>query len=517
VRQTLVVTAVSIALSLAAVSCVEGGDPASDVSLTQSELCTPAQLKPVAVTASANPVQAASKAIDGNTGTRWESAYSDPQWIYVDLGAVKTVTEVKIDWQHAGAKDYRIDVSNDATTWSAAVVTKTGLPAVDHRIDDLTGFSVSARYVRMYGTARATQYGYSIWELYIYDGSSCGGTGTAGTTGSAGAGGTKGTGGAGSGGGGAGSGGSTCPVTTAELPAVAAVASPNPVQAASKAIDGNTGTRWESAYSDPQWIYVDLGAVKTVTEVKIDWQHAGAKDYRIDVSNDATTWSAAIVTKTGLPAVDHRIDDLTGFSVSARYVRMYGTARATAYGYSIWEMYIYGPSSGSSSGNLLTAGWDRSNVTANFTPVNVSTFNPCDVNGIAFDYTGKTFTATSQPPLLEFTQNVTIPQAGTSWRVTFTITGMNDQTDFPPRFLGTLGDSTPTAYAPTTAEVAATGGRLVQVGSLTTGSQLTIDFSTTFNAGDVEPLVIDNVPFFSSSGAGEQKFTVSDVSLARLN
>jgi beta-glucosidase len=29
-------------------------------------------------------------------------------------------------------------------------------------------------------------------------------------------------------------------------------------------------------------------------------------------------------------------------SGSGRYVRMYGTARATGYGYSIWEFQVYG-------------------------------------------------------------------------------------------------------------------------------------------------------------------------------
>jgi len=28
--------------------------------------------------------------------------------------------------------------------------------------------SGSGRYVRLYGTARATQYGYSLWEFQVY-------------------------------------------------------------------------------------------------------------------------------------------------------------------------------------------------------------------------------------------------------------------------------------------------------------------------------------------------------------
>ncbi|HEX4404098.1 MAG TPA: discoidin domain-containing protein [Polyangia bacterium] len=527
-RKTLLL--IAALTSAASIGCVSEEDSSSQIESTESALCTPTKLALATAVSSAAPIQAAKNAIDGNTGTRWESAYSDPEWIYVDLGAVKTVTEVRIDWQHAAAKNYRIDVSNDAVNWSAAVVSKTGGIAVDHRIDDLTGFSVSARYVRMYGTARATQYGYSIWELTVYDGSSCGGTGAGGSggaggsagagtagAGTAGAGGRAGAGGSGGAGAG-GSAGSSC--VSGALTLATAVASASPKQAAKNAIDGNTGTRWESAYSDPQWIYVDLGAVKTVTEVRIDWQHAAAKDYRIDVSNDAVNWSAAVVSKTGGIAVDHRIDDLTGFSVSARYVRMYGTARATVYGYSIWEMTVSGYDPASCATNLLTAGWDHSNVVSNFTPVAGYTFG-AGKNAISFDYTGKTFATSDEPVRLEFTQSVTIPKAGSMWRLTLTISGINDQTNLPPQFLAAVSGVFASTYAPTVATVAGST-QLVRVGSLTSGAQLTADVSASLTAGQVVDVEIDDVPTFTESsdgktGTGLQKFNMTDVSLVRLN
>ena len=34
----------------------------------------------------------ASAAVDGNTGSRWSSAFSDPQWLQVDLGATATIS-----------------------------------------------------------------------------------------------------------------------------------------------------------------------------------------------------------------------------------------------------------------------------------------------------------------------------------------------------------------------------------------------------------------------------------------
>ena len=36
----------------------------------------------------------ASNAVDGDPGTRWSSAFSDPQWIAVDLGSAAEITQV---------------------------------------------------------------------------------------------------------------------------------------------------------------------------------------------------------------------------------------------------------------------------------------------------------------------------------------------------------------------------------------------------------------------------------------
>jgi hypothetical protein len=107
----------------------------------------------------------ASKAVDGNTSTRWASSYSDPQWIYVDLGSSQTINHVKLNWEVAYGKSYKIQVSNDLNTWTDAYSTTTG----DGGIDDFTFTAVSGRYVRMYGTQRATQWGYSLWEYEIYN------------------------------------------------------------------------------------------------------------------------------------------------------------------------------------------------------------------------------------------------------------------------------------------------------------------------------------------------------------
>ncbi|MER7540279.1 glycosyl hydrolase family 8 [Streptomyces sp. NPDC097704] len=112
------------------------------------------------------------------------------------------------------------------------------------------------------------------------------------------------------------------------------------------AVDGSTATRWASAEGvDPQWIRIDLGANHTISRVKLDWEAAYGKAYRIQTSTDGTTWTDVYSTTAG----DGATDDLT-VSGSGRYVRMYGTGRGTPYGYSLWEFEVYGAPTGTGGG-----------------------------------------------------------------------------------------------------------------------------------------------------------------------
>ena len=104
------------------------------------------------------------------------------------------------------------------------------------------------------------------------------------------------------------------------------------------AVDGDYTTRWSSTNSDPQWIYVDLQATYNITRVKLTWETAYATSFQIQVSSDAVNWTNIYTTTTGTGGTN----DLTGLSGTGRYVRMYGTVRATTYGYSLWEFEVYG-------------------------------------------------------------------------------------------------------------------------------------------------------------------------------
>ena len=105
----------------------------------------------------------ASYAVDGDQSTLWESNWSDPQFLTVDLATIYSINRVEIDWEAAYASQYQIEVSNDGHQWTTISSITNGNGGTD--VISLNG--QNARYVRMYGTQRTTignaQYGYSIF------------------------------------------------------------------------------------------------------------------------------------------------------------------------------------------------------------------------------------------------------------------------------------------------------------------------------------------------------------------
>jgi glucose/arabinose dehydrogenase len=137
------------------------------------------------------------------------------------------------------------------------------------------------------------------------------------------------------------------------------------------AVDGSTSTRWASVRdSDPQWIYVDLGATAQISEVKLTWDLSCATSYQVQTSGDHSSWTTIYSTTKG----DGGTDDLS-VTGSGRYVRVNGTKRCrdtSSYGYSLQEFQVYG-----------TSGAD---TTAPTTPANLrSTATTSDSVSLAWD------------------------------------------------------------------------------------------------------------------------------------
>ncbi len=289
-------------------------------------------------------------AVDGNVATRWSSAFSDPQWIQIDLASTYSVCRVILRWEAAYGKNYQIQVSSDAANWTSIYSTTTG----DGGVDDLTGLVGNGRYIRMYGTARGTGWGYSLWEFEVYSSTAVPtntstatrtntaipsntptrtptatntvptfqpATNTPTTTVTPSKTNTP----------------SGCPETTFSVGRPATASSVGGGSTAAMAADGLYGTRWESLFSDPQWIQLDFGTTATFCRVKLNWEVAAASAYQIQTSDNSSTWNTIYSTTTSTGG-------LQDFPVSGsgRYIRMYGTARTTTFGYSLWEFEVHG-------------------------------------------------------------------------------------------------------------------------------------------------------------------------------
>ncbi|HEX2880689.1 MAG TPA: discoidin domain-containing protein, partial [Polyangiaceae bacterium] len=242
---------------------------------------------------------AAAKAIDGNTGTRWSSAFSDPQWLAVDLGASKAISKVVLSWQNSYSTDYDIQVS--ATGADGSWTTVYTQPNGDGGTDEIANLTATGRYVRMYSRHRKTQYGNSLWEVKVYE--------------------------------------DTCPCQD-KIQALSATASSieGSNWVASKSIDGNFSSRWSSAFSDPQWLSIDLGAAYDLNRVVLHWQNSASADYDLQVSANGTSWTTIYTNSNGQSSVSQDIPNLTA---QGRYLRVYSRARITQYGVSLWEVEAF--------------------------------------------------------------------------------------------------------------------------------------------------------------------------------
>jgi hypothetical protein len=266
---------------------------------------------------------------------------ADPSWVYIDLGANMSITAATLVWEAAAARDYTLSIAPDGTCagngagclgtdapWTT-IRTSSFMPS-GPRTDAITGLDGVGRYVRMKGTMRTTQYGYSMYDFAV--------EGTTSTN---------------------------CACVASLTLANAVASSSNGDNVASHAVDNSTSTRWESVQPasapntnvvnppDPSWIYVDLGTTMELERVVLDWENASAKTYEVQVAPDGTCegngagclstsdpWQT-LASVTNLLHINHRIDTVS-LDGAGRYVRIYATSRTGGYGYSLWNLSVHG-------------------------------------------------------------------------------------------------------------------------------------------------------------------------------
>ena len=260
-------------------------------------------------------------AFDGNPATRFASAGTDSEWLQVDLGRRAELSAVVLDWETAYGRDYQIQVSDDATSWTPVHTTIGGAGG-----DEELTVSGTGRYVRLVGTRRGTIWGYSLWEMQVY-GTALPDVGPA------------------------------CGTQDVALgrPATASSAERGGL-APTYAVDGNPATRWSSAFAEPQWIQVDLGARRDICRVTLRWETAYGRTVAVQTSRDGRSWTAATGSTDGWGG-PQSLD----VAAAARYVRVVLSDRVTIYGVSLWSLEVFtadgaGPAPLPAAGSLTSSG-----------------------------------------------------------------------------------------------------------------------------------------------------------------
>ncbi|GEL93902.1 hypothetical protein CCO02nite_05600 [Cellulomonas composti] len=150
--------AAGLAATLVAVGAVAALSTAADAAPTNIALG-----KAASASSSEGADFVAAKAVDGKTNTRFASAFSDNQWLQVDLGASATISQVVLQWEAAYAKSFQVQISNSPTSGFATLASVTNGTGGTQTVNA----AGTGRYVRINLQTRATGYGFSLWELQI--------------------------------------------------------------------------------------------------------------------------------------------------------------------------------------------------------------------------------------------------------------------------------------------------------------------------------------------------------------
>ena len=110
----------------------------------------------------------ASRAIDGDNGTNWESTHGvDAVTLTIDMGKRRIFNTIQLLWEGAYGKQFTIDVSDNKTAWRTIKTVNETLSGFPHEQTLELAENDTARYIRFNGIERATQYGYNLFEFRV--------------------------------------------------------------------------------------------------------------------------------------------------------------------------------------------------------------------------------------------------------------------------------------------------------------------------------------------------------------
>ena len=256
----------------------------------------------------------AEAAIDGNEGTRWESAQTDDETWTLDMGQARTFNTVKILWEGAYAKQFTISYSSDGENWTPwyaeTNLTKSGWQTIYVAPD------VTAQYIQYHGTQRATVWGQSFFEFQVFQGEA--------------------------------------PRVYTPVESMNIIASSGGYNDPARVLDGNMGTEWQGSASNgtagdeasrtfDAWFVIDLDQYYTIEKIAISFEGACSQEYHVDFSTNNADWMTGYnyVGEAGVHGYTAELTELDN-ATKVRYIRFWSTKAATEWGMKIWEFEVFG-------------------------------------------------------------------------------------------------------------------------------------------------------------------------------
>jgi predicted outer membrane repeat protein len=261
-----------------------------------------------ATSSTSNPGEGPASAVDGSAATRFStgSPQTPGQWFSLDMQTPKAFSQVTLDpgaaFPNDYARQYQVFVSNDAVTWLGPVASGTGAPGVQ----TIAFPTQTARFVGVVQTGTSTSW-WSVTEFNVY-----------------GPGGVP-----------------VAPLSSAGW--TASASGTNGSEVPSRALDGNTATRWSTGVpqASGQSFQLDLRQPRTIARLALNSDSSSPNDYprafNVYATNDLASWGAPIASGTGTSA----LVSVAFAQVTARYLKVELTG-STSYWWSIAEATVYG-------------------------------------------------------------------------------------------------------------------------------------------------------------------------------
>ena len=231
-------------------------------------------------------------AVDGIASTRWSSGRGDDQWLTLDLGQVRRIGRIVLNWERSAPLWYAIQLSTDDEHYKEVFEQTEGTQGAY----DVVDFAPQeARFIRIDCRERTTQYGFSLYEVEVYP-----------------------------------------PVKSPAYRCKAwAGASQMPDGAPEYATDGSHRTAWRAPGGKAQWIQFNLGRIRRIARLQIDWGDGAPKSFTVQLSEDGKRFFDAYAATDRPPRSEETIQ-LTA-PRRARYIKLNFKEAAGEGGYMIRE------------------------------------------------------------------------------------------------------------------------------------------------------------------------------------